>query len=316
MVRISDLIQQGRACTVERLARELGVNNKTIQRDVKKMRLKEGIKIKWDAGEGCYKLLEPVHKLSRVILKGEDAVTSLLIACSVLRDFRYTPLSSEMEELTKALTSNLPSKTAHYELIPQKYSFVHSQMASVNPKIWKIVVHTLNVNHELKITYKKPNDEPEARIIQPLHLRGYKGGWYIVAYCKMRGKQRTFSMSRILDAEDTGDEISAEAATFDPDQYFTCKSEIFRTEGPETCAVRFSPEVAVRVCEVTWFENQQIKANKDGSVTMTFDAADITSATRFVIEWGGEAKALRPRALVRNVRESISALAKAHRMAT
>ena len=48
------------------------------------------------------------------------------------------------------------------------------------------------------------------------------------------------------------------------------------------------------------------------SVTMTFDSADLFSATRFVLEWGGEARALRPRALVESVRECIYALAEAH----
>jgi predicted DNA-binding transcriptional regulator YafY len=65
---------------------------------------------------------------------------------------------------------------------------------------------------------------------------------------------------------------------------------------------------------VTWFEGQKIKTKEDGSVTMTFDAADIISATRFVLEWGGEAKALKPRALVAGVRECIAALAGAHGM--
>ena len=121
-------------------------------------------------------------------------------------------------------------------------------------------------------------------------------------------------MSRIQGAEDTGEEFSRVAYTFDPDHYFTCKQEIFRAEGPEYCEVKFTPYVAVRVREVTWFDEQKIKEHTDGSVTLCFEAADLFSAARFVLQWGGEAKALKPKQLVDNVRACIVELAKQHNL--
>jgi len=307
-------IQDGTAVTAEILAEKLGVDKKTIHRDITDIREMEGTRIEWDPKERAYHVLDPVYKFSKAFLKGEDAVTSLLIACAVLRDFRNTPLFAEVEKLTRILTENLPPKTAKYELTPRKYSYVHTQMAGVDPTIWKVVVHGLNYNHRLQITYRAPHRSPTKREIIPLHLHGYKGGWYIIAYCTLRDQELTFNMSRVLDAEDTGEEFSPAAYPFDIEQYFPFTSQIIHGVDPTPCTVKFTAMVADRVREVTYYDSQKCTTNEDGSVTMTFNATDLFSATRFILEWGGEARAVKPRELVESVRKAIATLAKAHRL--
>ena len=250
--------------------------------------------------------------LNQSFITGENEVTAFLIACAMMRDFSSAPLSDEMEALRKNLMSGKTNPSAPAQPNPSKYSFIHPRAARIDPKIWKVCVGALNACRKLDIVYKKLGAKPERRRIVPLHLRGAKGGWYLAAHCELAGATRTFALSRIQEAEDTGEAFSPANYKFDPDRYFRPSTDIFHAGTYYKCAVKLTGWAADHAREMTFFANQKLADHRDGSVTMEFGTEDLFSAAEFVMSMAGAARALKPKALVEKVRENIGALGKAH----
>ena len=66
------------------------------------------------------------------------------------------------------------------------------------------------------------------------------------------------------------------------------------------------------MAEVHWHEKQKIDRLKDGSIELELPAATLLEARRFILSMGKYAKALSPAEVVADVREHVSALAKAY----
>jgi|GEM_PF-1715347 predicted DNA-binding transcriptional regulator YafY len=312
--RIHALLNRQQPVSCDSLAEKLGVSTKTIQRDLEEMNGKIGGKIRWNSREGSYRYTQPVSLWNQTFIVGEDEVTALLLACSMMKDFSSVPLSDEMDRLSRTLMSGKYNPFAFDRPNPSKYSFVHTRMARVDPKIWKICIGALNGCRKLDLVYQKLGCKPVKRRIVPLHLRGTKGGWYLVSHCESAEGQRTFNMSRIREAEDTGEQFSPANYHFDPDQYFRKRTDIFKAGANHSCEVRLTDWAVERVKEMTFFDGQKLVPQPDGSAILRFETEDLFSAAEFVMIMAGNARALKPVKLVKKVKENIRALAKAHRI--
>jgi predicted DNA-binding transcriptional regulator YafY len=310
--RIHKLLSANQPVTCKILAEKLQISTKTAQRDLQALDREIGYKIRWNKQTRSYEYTGPVTLLNRTFIVGEEEVTAFLLACAMMKDFSGMPLSEEMERLRRTLMGAKYNTPAFNQPNPAKYSFVHPRMARVDPKIWKICIGTLNGCRKLRILYQKLGAKPELRVIIPLHLRGAKGGWYLVSHCETAEAQRTFHLSRILEAEDTGDPFSPANYKFDPDMYFRKKTDIFKAGAEHCCEVRLKGWAAERVKEMTFFDGQKLTSNADGSLTMHFETEDLFSAADFVTSMSGEAKAIKPKELVEKVKENIRVLAKVH----
>jgi predicted DNA-binding transcriptional regulator YafY len=310
--RIHKLLALGSGVTCQSLAGLFGTSTKTAQRDMEELNGRVGGKIVWDRRTGSFRYTQPVTLLNQSFITGENEVTAFLIACAMMREFSSAPLADEMEALRKNLMSGKFNPGAPTQPNGSKYSFVHPRAARVDPKIWKICVSAVNACRKLDIVYKKLGAKPERRRIVPLHLRGAKGGWYLAAHCELADATRTFALSRIQEAEDTGEAFSPANYKFDAARYFRPATDIFHAGTYYPCAVRLTGWAADHAREMTFFAGQKLTEHRDGSVTMEFGTEDLFSAAEFVMSMAGAAKALKPAALVEKVKENIRALGKAH----
>ena len=76
--------------------------------------------------------------------------------------------------------------------------------------------------------------------------------------------------------------------------------------------VRVDAEIANWVAEVHWHEKQKIERMKDGSIELELPAATLLEARRFILSFGKHALALAPETVVADVREHVTALARAY----
>lgn len=66
--------------------------------------------------------------------------------------------------------------------------------------IEQIIKRAIEDNLTLEIEYAKNSYEKSSRIISDVKLSAEYGAGYISAYCHMREEERTFKISRIVDA--------------------------------------------------------------------------------------------------------------------
>ena len=66
--------------------------------------------------------------------------------------------------------------------------------------IEQLIRHAIEDGLTLEIDYAKNSYEKSSRVISHITLSTEYGTGYISAYCHMRGEDRTFKISRIIDA--------------------------------------------------------------------------------------------------------------------
>jgi predicted DNA-binding transcriptional regulator YafY len=75
-------------------------------------------------------------------------------------------------------------------------------------------------------------------------------------------------------------------------------------KGEFEVVIRFNSRAAGYVREKKWHESQQLRDLKDGGAELSLKLSSLAEIERWVLSWGGDAKALRPRELVESVRSA------------
>lgn len=287
-------------------------STKTVHRDIALMRNEYDAKIEWDPREKTYRYVKQTYSLPHMDLYEEDQIFSLMMAAEILREFKYTHLAVYMDALRKHLMESLDEREREYRLIKEKISYIPAPVGRIEPEIWQIVTQALRHNRFLKIVYQKYTGERTERKVAPIHLRGFQGRWYLIAHCYLRGKVLVFNVCRIKEAKFHPDgDFNPKLSRFsvDLEEYFPTSSQMFVSDKMHRCRIQFTPDVAERVMEVEWYERQEIKKQKNGSIILEFEVPSLVEVIHFVMRWGGDAVALDPPELLDMLRDDVQRLA-------
>jgi predicted DNA-binding transcriptional regulator YafY len=140
-------------------------------------------------------------------------------------------------------------------------------------------------------------------VVDPYHLANINGEWFLFAYDHARKDLRTFVPARILSAHPTG-------KTFERSQKFSLEERlrdsfgVHSGEGEFEVVIRFNSRVADYIREKKWHESQQLHDLKGGGVELRMKLSSLVEIERWILGWGGDAKAIRPKELIDAVRRS------------
>jgi predicted DNA-binding transcriptional regulator YafY len=164
------------------------------------------------------------------------------------------------------------------------------------------------------MSYLRPDwKKEEKREVEPLHVACMDGDWYLVAHCRLRKGLRHFALSRIRSARMLDERF--EPLDFDPQKHFANRFGRFVGQRGEShdVAIRFSAEAALWVLERQWHPKQKVKRHRGGAITLSFPAPDLFEVRQWVLSWGADAKALRPKQLREDVAREARALVSLYR---
>jgi proteasome accessory factor C len=144
-------------------------------------------------------------------------------------------------------------------------------------------------------------DEPTDRTVEVHDVVSAIGRHYIVAWCRLAEDWRRFRADRVLEVE-----VGDEAYQWRPDAPLTLiedRADLFEPpdSGTDDVRVRFSPRIARWIAE----RYPQGDAQADGSVVVTFTVASVDWLVRHVLQYGGEAEVLEPRAYRGAIRRAV-----------
>ena len=142
----------------------------------------------------------------------------------------------------------------------------------------------------LKIVYLYPKGE-SVRVIEPLQLVYRWGGWYLIAWCRLRGDYRLFRLSRVRCAERTGDgfaprEIPMGMLMPDPNEPCVELEALY----DDTLRYRLAEEGA-----------QEVQETKDGRLRAVMRFASERQCLAWALSFGERIEVLKPD----NVKEEI-----------
>jgi len=190
------LLQTGRAWTAANLAQRLDIADRTVRRDIARLR-SLGYDIQSAPGPGGTYHLVPSVKIPPLLLDADEIctlVTGLLVLEAGSADESAMAVRAKLEQL---LPPRLRQRAAATALA------THVITPATDQADWKllgVLAETVAQGQQLRFTYADQHGHMSERQVRPYRHVLRKGTWYLIAYDKQRTDWRLFRLDRIHDA--------------------------------------------------------------------------------------------------------------------
>jgi proteasome accessory factor B len=308
MLRIHQAIQSGKYPNASSLAAELEVSAKSIHRDMDFMRDRLELPLEWDPRKFGYYYTEEVSAFPTLqITEGE--LFALVVAEKALQQYRGTsfekPLLSALRKMEESLPETISLNISDME---HTISFRTRAEPILDLEIFDALAKATAAHQQIELTYRKPGEkQTEQRLVDPYHLANINGEWFLFAFDHLRADIRTFVPARIKQLRRTG-------KTFPPPKKFSLEQRLRDSFGVQSghgvfdVVIRFSEEAADYIREKKWHDSQQLREMKNGAVELRMKLSSLNEVERWVLGWGGKARALKPPELVESIKKAARAI--------
>src|SRR3954464_4400272 len=181
MMRIHGQLKAADFPNCRKIADELEVSTKTIQRDIDFMRDRLGLPIEYDQLHFGFVYTETVTHFPNVE-GSEGEIVALFVAQKALEQYRGTsfekPLRTAFEKITEGLKDRIGF---HWGDVDSVISFRGLGTSVADLELFETVSRAVLDSHELAFEYKKlRGSQYEARRVQPYHLGCIENQWYVL----------------------------------------------------------------------------------------------------------------------------------------
>ncbi|MGQ9706067.1 MAG: helix-turn-helix transcriptional regulator [bacterium] len=303
---IHQLISSNKYPNREKLANEVGVDKRTITRYVRWMKDFLGAPVDFDKKNNGYYYSRPF-----------DLMPCNLSAKQVLMFFLLNKVAEGLWKEDSSLSvSDIISKIKNYtdekiiasvEEKTDKIDIKIGKPREIDSEIFHNLLESLFEKVQCEISYSSISTGPTIRIIEPYHLINISGDWYIIAYCHIRDKVRTFALSRINSLKLLKRPFEIRG-TFNIEEYLSDSFVLERGEEVYNVKIKFSPKVSKLAKERVWHKSQRVELLYDGSVILSMNLSGLNELKRWVLSFGENAEVLEPPELRESVRSSVEKL--------
>lgn len=309
MLRIHEILQDGRQTNCTKLAEQLEVSSKTIMRDLAFMRDQFDLPCEYDPQTFTWRYAYPVKNFPTVQIS-EGELLALLVARKALEQYKGTPYHAQLAAAFDKLSSGLNDRISFSPTGTMgNISFHQAGLGRSDLKLFEKLSRAVNESREIAFDYKKPaSTAVEHRRVQPYHLANRESAWYLVGHDLARGALRTFSLAR-MQALTVAEKTFTRPADFSPEKFFGKAFGAFVGTGDYRITVRFGAAVADQIRERFWHESQETRDLPDGGVEFSVQLGGLDEIVRWILGWGGEAEVVSPKELRALVRAKAEATA-------
>jgi predicted DNA-binding transcriptional regulator YafY len=305
------LMSRRQGLTIKELADEVGVNTRTILRDLNTLRgagfpLEERVS---DYGRKHWKVVEggakvPIHftwseavalYLGRRLLDplaGTHFWQSAHTAFAKIRAMLGESALNQLEKVSKAFLQTMPSQSDYGDKA-------------------ELIDRLLMATEDHKITWVQYRSEratePVSLEVYPYGIVYHKGALYLVAFSRDHDGLRHFKIDRVS-------EVDVQNLQFTPDPDFSLEKHlahsfgIFTGDGPpQKVRVRFTAPVVRILHEKRFHPSQQLAVQSDGSVIAEYQLASFEEFTSWVLSFGPQAEVLEPETLRQTILADLEA---------
>ena len=313
MLRIHQIIQEGKYPNAVTLARELEVSSKTVYRDLDFMRDRLQLPLEYDGSRFGFYYTQEVRSFPTLqITEGE--LFALLVAEKALQQYRGTsfekPLLSAFQKMADSLPETISLNLAEWE---QTISFRTSAEPILNLEVFDALAQATARREQVVLAYRKPGrQEAERRTVDPYHLANINGEWFLFGFDYLRRDIRTFVPARIKSVEKTGKRF-VRPPKFSLDQRLRNSFGVHSGRGEFEIRIQFDEFVADYIREKKWHPSQRLRELDEGGVELRLKLSSLVEIQRWILAWGGNAVVIHPPELAASVRQAAKRIALLHR---
>ena len=317
MLRLHGLLQQGRYPNCGRLATELKVSAKTVQRDIDYMRDAMELPIDYSAAARGFFYTRLVVRLPSVQIS-EGELVALFVARSALEQYRDTAFGKPLRAAFAKLTAALPEQIGFaWEELDRAVAFHPGTQGRgvADLQVFRTVSEAVLRTEELEFDYRKPTARrdapPERRRVQGLHLGCFENQWYLISQDLVRRATRTFVLGRMSRVRNTRRRFTRPAG-FSLDGLLAGSFGVFSGLKTERLRLRFDPAVAELVRERVWHPSQRLCDLPGGRLELTLEVGVSPQVERWLLGWGEHVEVREPAAVRARLARLAAAMTKRH----
>lgn len=308
MLEIHGLLMKAQYPNCTQIGVALEVSAKTIQRDIDFMRDQLSLPIDYDSVRRGFYYTESVRQFPTVQVSDGELV-ALLIAQKAVEQYRGTafekPLHSAFTKLADGLQGS--SGIAIHELV-EAISFRPQGLAEAELDVFQVLASATLHQHEITFHYQPLHREfPEARRVQPYHLGCLANQWYLIAKDLVRGAMRTFALTRLTSATDTGCTFE-KPSDFSVADMFDGSFSAFQSGVIEQVVIKLDAFAARLAAERKWHASQHQSHHPDGTATLTLDVTIAPDLENWILGWGCHAEVIAPPHLREKIASTIQSM--------
>jgi predicted DNA-binding transcriptional regulator YafY len=315
MMRMHERLKAGRYPNCRKLADELEVSSKTVQRDIDFMRYRLGLPIEYDQLHFGFYYTEPVASFPNVEIS-EGELVALYVGQKALAQYKGTsfeaPLSTAFRKITDGLRDTI---SMTWSDLDSAVSFRSIGKATADVHLFEQLSHAVFKQVEIRFDYKKPDAARyEQRYVQPYHLGCVENLWYLFAFDLDREQLRTFALPRIRDVRVSKTRFRR-PVDFSIGRFLGESFGVFAKPAKTKYNVRvqFDPFAAARIEERQWHPSQKIKQLRNGGIELSLTLGNLEEIERWILSWGSHAQVLTPPELKERIARTAATVADSYR---
>ena len=304
MMQLHAQLQARRFPNCRKLAHELEVSEKTIQRDIEFMRYQLGLPIEYDQLHFGFVYTEPVTSFPNIQVS-EGEIVALFVAQKALQQYQGTPFEAPLRAAFTKIGHGLKDKISFsWSDLDAAISFRSVGQSQADLEVFELLSHAVLDSAEVEFRYRKlRGTAAEIRRVRSYHLGCVDNQWYLFGFDLARQQLRTFALPRIREPHRTGARFRR-PANFSIGKLLDSSFGVFQSEGRITVRIRFQPFAAQLVRERVWHHSQKIKELRDGGLELELKLGSLEEIERWILSWGDEAEVLQPARLRQRLAET------------
>ena len=303
--------------TLRDLAREQGVSEKTIARDLIILK-RAGFPFQETLGDYGRKQwrLSPQHALPALSLNWEEAI-SLWLARRFMKPLAGTNFwiaANQAFQKVRAILGDGPLRylermAGAFHLTSGDGGEKYAAKAFIVDDLTGAIERCCMTD----LVYQSENaTEPASRTVYPLGWVIHHDSLYLVAHAPDHGQQRLYKLDRM-------ESVKVDVLQFQRPPNFSTSHFLAGSFGvyrgsdgqpPVSVRIKFLPAVARAIGEKQFHPSQQLTRERDGSVTARFELTATPELKSWLLSWGANALVLEPQTLADEIRAEAAALSR------
>lgn len=272
MLRLLSLLQTHRYWTGPELAERLDVSERTLRRDVERLRTL-GYPVDATRGAAGGYQLQAGASLPPLLVSDDEAVAiavglqaSAGTGASAFDDAAVRALSKIVQVMPPRLRRRVKALQDYTDRGPLHGPAIDAELLSV-------LAQTCRDDERLEVVYHRADGERSRRTVEPHRLVSLGRRWYLVAYDLGRGDWRTFRVDRMTEPRGTGVRFrQRELPADDAATYVSEKIAALRPTADVSFVVHAPVEQVAAV--VRWWGTVEPLGAESSRVAMTVDTLD------------------------------------------
>lgn len=314
LFHLHEKLSAGKRFTVATLARELEISERTIKRDIERLRDFHSAPIVWEPSARTYRYSEPFDLLTGLRLNADETL-AVVLAGHTFSAWGGSPLGKILTHALGKIARFAGDAISLPADLMRECLFTPDADSGAEPgsRWFATLLECILHRRVAALRYHKPSSaNPESRVVHPLHLACLDHRWMLIAHDECKRAWRSFVLDRIQGLEPTEKRFTPPARSAIRNHL---KGSLGRFTGEKEVDVRlsFSALAAPYVRERPWHFSQQIEERPDGGIHVRLRLNNLVDVQRRILANGRHVEVLAPAELRESVAKEAAFLAKNNR---